>query len=265
MIYDQLVDQEHEIVISPHHNIYDHSPITALASTCTTTHDEVQNWLTRRKDLTQNSTFAVFNPYLTTFKLCWFDANLIKLTNTQAKSEKYQRCYSPSAAALHINLLELWQRAMTLTKSIEKDNINCAELSHPRLRNLHPIHGTATTQLQRLLSWNQHDEDGVKDFLVFDPKKWSGETQVTWEYRTEYSWQPYVWSSDWENHERKQMYAFSHPEEGGKWVFGQEAEGTEATREGLGWWEAFGHMAQRAEEIQEKIREAIYGRNEDIE
>lgn len=48
-------------------------------------------------------------------------------------------------------------------------------------------------------------------------------------------------------------------------VFGEEAEGTEATREGLGWWETFGYMAQRAEEVQEKIREAMYGGNEDIE
>jgi hypothetical protein len=73
-----------------------------------------------------------------------------------------------------------------------------------------------------------NDPDIVEEFIVLNPKKYLCESQVPERYKRKTFFMPYLWSSDWKNHEVEQKFCFRYPERGeGEWVKGIAASGWE--------------------------------------
>jgi hypothetical protein len=245
LIYDNLVDAEHTVIISP--TSKSHSPISALSQSCAEIRNEVKQWTQKRADLTPNPTFGFLNLPLTTFKLSWFDKELSPI-------RKYQRCYSPNAAKIFLPHLELWQRAMTIANSCEALYINHQIRYNKKLENFGPKKLTDPLLARiayiahnhRVLELNNHEltsgrpdkfDVEAKDFVVLDPKKFKRDIDASQAFSDLYYRTPYVWSKDWSRHEVEQEYCFVHPgDEQGKWARGLEACGSEAIRKGWPRW-----------------------------
>lgn len=127
-----------------------------------------------------------------------------------------------------MNRLVLWQKAMNLTESCEPHRwaeaygstsiqpLVCHIERGPK-RGLFPAY--------RHLWLSNGKVDGVKDFVVLDPKMYAGDEKVEFLGLITYWQSPYVWSKNWEEHERIQVYSFVHPNRGGEWAFGEAARG----------------------------------------
>lgn len=240
-IYDALVNSDHEVIINPTNT--DRGPISALSSTCHQINNELKQWATGRKDLTFNPTFGLINLSLTTFRISWS-----RIENYTKSFEKFQRCYTPEAAKKHLPQLELWQRAMSISKSCTEVDVNDQVSKNPSLQTIGPVPklkgSFAMRQGTRVLWLNNHDSKSnhdVKDFIVLDPKKFKGEEEAPQHNKLFYFGNPYVWSSDWKHHVVKQEFAFRHPKEGGVVATGLEAAGWEPIRRKWGWDETFGY------------------------
>jgi hypothetical protein len=242
-IYDALVNSDHEVIINPTSKYQ--GPTSALSSTCRQTNNELKQWATGRTDLTFNPTFGLLNLPLSTFRISW---STIRSYRDTKFLEKYQRYYTPEAAEMHLPQLELWQRAMSISKSCTEVDINDQVSKNPSLQTI----GTApklqrsfrSRQGTRLLSFNNHYnhcKHDAKDFIVLDPKKFKGEEESPDYLKLSYFGNPYVWSKDWKNHEVEQEYAFRHPDEGGVWAKGSEAAGWAPILNEWGWEKTFGY------------------------
>lgn len=126
-IYDALVNSGHEVIINPTSKY--RGPISALSSACRQTNNELKQWVTGRKDLTFNPTFGLLNLPLTTFRISWS-----RIDNYTKSLEKFQRCYTPEAAKMHLPQLELWQRAMSISKSCTEVDVNDQVSKNPSLQ-----------------------------------------------------------------------------------------------------------------------------------
>ncbi|KAE8444840.1 hypothetical protein EG329_014195 [Mollisiaceae sp. DMI_Dod_QoI] len=169
MIFDTIIDTEATIIIHP--NKKHHSIIGPLAQTSHLLRSEIKQWINRRKDLVRSPTFGLFNPLTTTFDMCFIAAQQLE---EKPLTSKIWRIYHPAAAQKHFELLEIWQRAMTHLG--KEDGCNSIALGVSGWLDVALTgkykkfveEGKKTTVLL-----NQHLEDGVRDVLVLDWKKYS--------------------------------------------------------------------------------------------
>ncbi len=149
---------------------------------------------------------------------------------------------------MHLPQLELWQRAMIISKNCTQVDVNDQVSKNPSLQRVGPapkLRGSSEMRHGTRALWlNNHDNNtsfDARDFIVLDPKIFKGEEEAPEYNKLGYFGNPYVWSNDWNNHEVKQKYAFRHPKEGGVWAKGLEAAGWEPVQRRWGWEKTFGY------------------------
>jgi hypothetical protein len=243
LIYNNLVDAEHTVIISP--TSKNHSPISALSQSCAEIRNEVKQWTQKRTDLTLNIQFS--QPASDNIQ-----ALLVRRRAwSHPQTRQIPKMLLPQRRKNLPSHLELWQRAMAIANSCEALYINHQIRCNKKLENFGPRKLTDRllahiAHNKRVLELNNHEPTSGRpdkldveatEFVVLDPKELKKGIDVSVAFSDLYYRTPYVWSKDWNRHEVEQEYCFAHPgDEQGKWARGQEACGSETIRKGCPKW-----------------------------
>jgi hypothetical protein len=215
LIYDALADSEQTMIINPRNHGY-HSILDRLARTCYQITSEMALWKKSRPDLYYSSIFGLFNPSLTTFRLCWKSGRSYR----DPRIVKWQRVYDCASIKKDLfeegvlDRLEKWQEAMDVTGSSHQREINDYQwrFTRPKFEGPDP---EGEPRGQEWWIWKKRDSCfDVEDWEVLDLKKevpawYQGKSFLDFRNRTGDG----IWTHDWENHEHRQEFLENHPHE----------------------------------------------------
>lgn len=207
-IYDQLLNTQHLIIITP--NGPQRGIFEPLLPVCKTLRAEIREWLLGKNDgsIVRSPVFGVFNSSLTTFKMSWvytgYDRRIFasRTLYERSRPDRYQRCYPPSRAAAILSQLENWQKAMDATNSDCSDQID-RWMAYPS-----QVHAIMNVKWLRVDAddWRVLDERVLNDYIY---------KECFFEWKEEIG-ERYVWSDDFESHAMHQGYSRQYPTEKGR-------------------------------------------------
>ncbi|CZR64026.1 uncharacterized protein PAC_13923 [Phialocephala subalpina] len=197
LLFDTIMNQGHTIKMTP--GLQPNGLLKSLSQVSHKLRDEIKNWTYTQPNLVGTQTFGLYNPLVTSFDFAFFAVEALERNQGYGKS-KVRRVYHPEAAVKHVYHLEIWQRAMNRAdEPFQAISIGAWAWVDSRYR------GEDWSCNKELVELGQHEQDGVRDVLILDRKKYQSKEEVE---KNRDSWRPrlgweegeqaFAWTEDWD-------------------------------------------------------------------